>query len=60
MKPKNVKKSGKQWQKPQVEIMELDKEINIVLTSNPPGDPFSVSKNESIWPEGFNPLKFFK
>ena len=33
------------WQKPTINEVQLDTEISILMTSPPPGDPFSENTN---------------
>ena len=44
----------KVWEKPVSQEIRLDKEINIILQSTPPGDPFNIDTDPA---QGFNPFK---
>jgi hypothetical protein len=56
----------KNYNEPTVTMFNLDTELNLVLMSEPPGDPIGMMMNNSKQTDGgmfsqfINPMKWFK
>jgi hypothetical protein len=55
----------KNYKEPTITMVKLDKEINLVLMSSPPGDPGMMMNNSEetgggIFTQFINPMKWFR